>query len=360
MATRSPSLASYHVLSKDAIWEAIDCECRLLNGPTNPWKLSRATTSDFRAFYEETQPQQVDQRVSKVDDTLLFGIVAVSLADELANPSLVTFYFSYSTWDGRFLYLDHMDSDEPVSQPSSETELSNLSLLFRRAIAGVTLRLNCSRLTWQHYDTSPKYPVEIQPEYLDGWLTLHWGSEDMNVYLQNHGIGPDTDTERPLVESTAANIRKSIEKCLEDRQQESAFNLSLAKSDDVGYIGRLVQGLAIYEMEPDAVNVTSEHYLRDGFEGHPLFHCLLIHHNGENGEVKTCGMAFCYIGFTLSKGLFLYLEDLFIEESFRGKGAGTLAMQTLASIGTSLGCSRLVWQALVSCIGRMLTNFQYG
>ena len=69
-------------------------------------------------------------------------------------------------------------------------------------------------------------------------------------------------------------------------------------------------------------------------------------------------MAFCWIGsrqdvpHTTSmaqpqqESLFLYLEDLFIEEAYRGSGAGTYVMSTLGEMALSLRCKKMVWQAL--------------
>lgn len=153
----------------------------------------------------------------------------------------------------------------------------------------------------------------------------------------------------------------------------------LAGADDLDDIGRLVQGLADYENEPDAVHVTVDHYRRDGgfieskaviekeeqkegeqLSGTPmsLFFCLLLQHEQEQ---KAVGMAFCYVGCMLGDhskceeegdacdnfgGFFLYWEDLFIEEAYRGRGGGSLVMRTLAGLGLSLQCTHLRWQAL--------------
>ena len=172
-------------------------------------------------------------------------------------------------------------------------------------------------------------------------------------------------------------MRQEIEVCLSRQQPQqqhpTSFRLRLATADDLEAMGRLVQGLADFEKEPDAVHVTLDHYRVDGFHdtistenddddnddgdddarttANPLFYCLLLDttlDDDDDGDTSdyTCGMAFCYLGCTLKAGRFWYLEDLFIEESYRGKGAGTFIMQTLASIGLSLDCARLVWQAL--------------
>lgn len=58
------------------------------------------------------------------------------------------------------------------------------------------------------------------------------------------------------------------------------------------------------------------------------------------------GMAFIWFGFQLSDGRFVYLEDLYLEEPYRKRGAGSLVMKSLAEIGQSIGCNKLFWQAL--------------
>ena len=119
---------------------------------------------------------------------------------------------------------------------------------------------------------------------------------------------------------------------------------------DLEAIGRLVQGLADFEKEPDAVHVTTKHYQNDGGDNHPLFYCLLLdtksNTNNDNTTTYTCGMAFCYMGYTTGQGRHWYLEDLFLEPAYRGCGAGTHVMQTLARIAVRLDCAHLRWQAL--------------
>ena len=80
--------------------------------------------------------------------------------------------------------------------------------------------------------------------------------------------------------------------------------------------------------------------------GNSRFFCMLMDYVNGEYEACSCGMAFCFVGYTLGQGRFLYLEALLIEESYRGKAAGSLIMRALALSALSLGCVRLVWQAL--------------
>jgi GNAT superfamily N-acetyltransferase len=141
-------------------------------------------------------------------------------------------------------------------------------------------------------------------------------------------------------------MEEKMESCLK-LQQNTNFRLRLATPEDVDTIGRLVQGLADFEKEPDAVNVSVDQYRVDGFEAQPLFYCFLMEDvSDKTAQPYACGMAFCFIGSNLGAGPFIYLEDLFIEKEYRGKGGGTLVMRCLAMLGQTLRCEKIVWQAL--------------
>ena len=159
-------------------------------------------------------------------------------------------------------------------------------------------------------------------------------------------------------------VEKKVTECLSSQsKRHSNFNLRLAarnNQEDADSIAKLVQGLAIYEKEPDAVNCTSNDYLLDGGGSQPLFYCILLDYydttdgDGDNkrkvvattAATTTCGMAFIYFGYSLKEGPFLYLEDLFLQEAYRKKGGGSLALQSLADIGLKLNCNQFYWTAL--------------
>lgn len=146
-------------------------------------------------------------------------------------------------------------------------------------------------------------------------------------------------------------IETNVTKCLSSRSEKHPkFNLRLAARDnqkDAYTIARLVNGLALYEKEPDAVNCTAADYMLDGGGSQPLYYCILLDYfDEEKQETKTCGMAFIYFAYTLRDGPFLYLEDLFLEKDYRKKGGGSLALKCLAEIALTLNCETFVWTAL--------------
>lgn len=227
------------------------------------------------------------------------------------------------------------ESNAGNALPKDGQHQAELDPLVRYILGDIAIRLQCTRFTWQHYDYPQDLTGNVQPEYLKGWLTLHWDSDNMRKFAG----------EPPLLDESST-MKEKMESCL-NLQQNTDFRLRVAKPEDVDTIGRLVQGLADFEKEPDAVNVSVDQYRVDGFEATPLFYCFVMEDvSDKTAEPYACGMAFCFIGCKLGAGPFVYLEDLFIEEKYRGKGGGSLVMRSLAMLGQTLNCEKLVWQAL--------------
>ena len=122
----------------------------------------------------------------------------------------------------------------------------------------------------------------------------------------------------------------------------TSVTIRLATESDVGTIRKLIVGLALYEKEPAAtVEVTEDELRRDGFGAQPVFRCLLAEVDG-----AAIGFALFFYNYSTWQGRCIYLEDLYVEESARGTGTGTLLLKTVAAIANAEGCKRMSWQAL--------------
>ena len=87
------------------------------------------------------------------------------------------------------------------------------------------------------------------------------------------------------------------------------FKIRLANSKDVKDIISLLVELAVYEKEPNAVKVTEEMLIRDGFGSKPKFKCLLAEFNS-----KIIGLAFFTPRYSTWVGDTLHLEDLIVTK----------------------------------------------
>lgn len=110
---------------------------------------------------------------------------------------------------------------------------------------------------------------------------------------------------------------------------------------DMPAVFDLIVELAIYEKAPNEVINSPEQLVKDGFGAQPLFICFVAVYDG-----VIVGMSLNYVRYSTWKGAVLYLEDLIVTESFRGKGIGKALFQHTLQYATQNGYQRLQWQVL--------------
>ena len=111
-------------------------------------------------------------------------------------------------------------------------------------------------------------------------------------------------------------------------------------SDMVSVLG-LIQELAVFEKEPEAVVLTVEDLIRDGFSEKPLFHCFVAEVDSE-----IIGIALYYYRYSTWKGKTIHLEDLIVKESSRGTGAGFALYSEIIHQGKRDNVRRIEWAVL--------------
>lgn len=115
-----------------------------------------------------------------------------------------------------------------------------------------------------------------------------------------------------------------------------------ATREDAGLILRFIHALAVYEREPDAVVATEETILEHGFGPKPYFECMIAECDG-----APAGFAFYFFDYSTWLGKpGLYLEDIFVDPEFRGRGIGRALLERLAQIALERGCARMKWEVL--------------
>ena len=120
------------------------------------------------------------------------------------------------------------------------------------------------------------------------------------------------------------------------------FAIRPATPADVAHIRAMIVELAVFEKLAHQV-VATEALLHDGlFGARPACEALI----GEaDGEVVCFALFFHnFSTFLTRKGL--YLEDLYVRQSQRGKGFGKAMLTRLAQIAVERACGRFEWSVL--------------
>lgn len=117
--------------------------------------------------------------------------------------------------------------------------------------------------------------------------------------------------------------------------------IRIATAADVPGILMLIRELAAFEREPDAVEVTEEELIHDGFGEPQRFQCFVAELNQ-----KIVGIALFYPCYSTWKGKSLHLEDLIVTQSERGKGIGFALLQKFIAHAHDLGVRRIQWAVL--------------
>ena len=120
------------------------------------------------------------------------------------------------------------------------------------------------------------------------------------------------------------------------------MSIRSAKPADVPAILQLIKDLAVYEKAPDAVKSTEENLRVALFGEEPK----VFAHVAEDGG-KIVGIAIWFLNYSTWMGTHgIYLEDLYVDPEFRGKGYDIALLKSLAKICVERGYSRLQWWVL--------------
>jgi GNAT superfamily N-acetyltransferase len=120
------------------------------------------------------------------------------------------------------------------------------------------------------------------------------------------------------------------------------IGIRFATPDDVPTIASLIRALSVYEKLEDEVTMTEEKLHASLFGPRPYAETLLAEEDG-----VAVGFALFFHNFSTFLGQpGLYLEDLYVHESHRGKGIGKMLLVELARIAVERKCGRMEWAVL--------------
>ncbi|MDJ0644722.1 MAG: GNAT family N-acetyltransferase [Flavobacteriaceae bacterium] len=119
------------------------------------------------------------------------------------------------------------------------------------------------------------------------------------------------------------------------------FSIRKGHKEDMESVYRLIHELAIYENEPDAVKISVDDLINDGFKEDPEFEVFVA-------EVKgtIVGMALYYKRYSTWEGKSLHLEDLIVNKEYRGKGIGKALYIEVMRTAYDNDINRVEWEVI--------------
>jgi len=122
----------------------------------------------------------------------------------------------------------------------------------------------------------------------------------------------------------------------------AAFTLREAGEADIAEVMRLVRGLAEYETLADECIATEADYRRELFGPGGIARAALAF---VDGRAVGVGLWF-YTLSTFAGRRRLFVEDVFVEPAYRGKGIGLALFRHMARVALAEGCIGLEWRVL--------------
>lgn len=114
-----------------------------------------------------------------------------------------------------------------------------------------------------------------------------------------------------------------------------------ARKSDAPQILSLIKELAAYEKAPDEVKITMKELVRDGFGKKKVYECFIAERKN-----KIAAIALYYIKYSTWKGRCIYLDDIIVTESLRGKGIGKKLFEEVIKAAKKMKVRKLEWQVL--------------
>jgi GNAT superfamily N-acetyltransferase len=116
------------------------------------------------------------------------------------------------------------------------------------------------------------------------------------------------------------------------------IKIRVAEEEDFPQILELIKALAFFEKSPDKVTNTVELMLTEK----EYFHCFVA----ETDTKEIIGMAIYFFAYYTWVGKSLYLEDLYVKESYRRHKTGSELLKKIFEVANAENCKRVRWQVL--------------
>ena len=119
------------------------------------------------------------------------------------------------------------------------------------------------------------------------------------------------------------------------------FKIRLGQEKDMQAVLDLITELAVFEKEPDAVEITVEDLINDGFSKDPKFKIYVAEQ-----ENTIIGIALFYERYSTWKGRTIHLEDLIVTKSKQKIGAGKALYKAVLKYAFDNNFNRVAWEVI--------------
>lgn len=106
-------------------------------------------------------------------------------------------------------------------------------------------------------------------------------------------------------------------------------------------VHNLITELAVFEKEPEAVEITVNNLIEDGFSENPKFNIFVAEE-----ENKVIGIALFYERYSTWKGKTIHLEDLIVTKSRQKIGAGKALYTAVLKYAFDNDFNRVAWEVI--------------
>jgi GNAT superfamily N-acetyltransferase len=120
------------------------------------------------------------------------------------------------------------------------------------------------------------------------------------------------------------------------------FGIRVAGKEDVPLVLEFIKKLARYERLSDEVTATEEILRNNLFGGRRVTEVILAEH-----RQTAVGFALYFYNFSTFLGRAgIYIEDLYVDEPYRGQGFGRALFLYIVRLAEERGCGRVEWSVL--------------
>lgn len=120
-----------------------------------------------------------------------------------------------------------------------------------------------------------------------------------------------------------------------------SFIIRRGLQEDMQSVHNLIMELAIFEKEPNAVDITVADLINDGFSENPRFKIFVA----EENEI-IIGIALFYERYSTWKGKTIHLEDLIVTKNRQKIGAGKALYSAVLNYAYENDFNRVAWEVI--------------